>query len=302
VTPGRARPPADCHDECRPGIPTKELLMARPRLRAAVIAAVAATALLLAGCAGGSGTSASGYVTDGKLTVATGDPAYFPYVIDDKPQSGQGFESAVVYAIADQLKIAKEDVVWKRSTFEQGIAPGPKDWDFDIQQYSISDKREKNVDFSSAYYSTPQAVITIKGSKAEGVTDVAGLKGLAVGAAAGSTSFTAVEQTIAPTGGPQVFNSNDDAVLALKNKQIDALVVDLPTAFYLTGAELKNGVLVGQLPATDGVSDDWGVVLTKGSKLTAKVSKAIDALKDSGELQKIQDKWLGADAGAPVLK
>jgi polar amino acid transport system substrate-binding protein len=284
------------------GIPTKEHPVTRSRLRAALVGAIAATALLLAGCTGGAGTNAAGYVTDGKLTVATGDPAYFPYVIDDKPQSGKGFESAVVYAIADQLGIAKKDVVWTRSTFEQGIAPGPKEWDVDIQQYSISDKRKKNVDFSSSYYSTPQAVITIKGSKADGVTDIAGLKGLTVGAASGSTSFTAVEQTIAPTGGPQVFNSNDDAVLALKNKQIDAIVVDLPTAFYLTGAELKNGVLVGQLPAIDGVSDDWGLVLTKGSKLTAKVSKAIDALKDSGELQKIQDKWLGADAGAPVLK
>jgi len=276
--------------------------MPRPRLRAALIAVLATAALALAGCAGGSGTNSSGYVTDGKLTVATGDPAYFPYVIDDKPASGKGFESAVVYAIADKLGIAKKDVVWKRSTFEQGIAPGPKDWDFDIQQYSISDKRKKNVDFSTPYYSTPQAVITIKGSKAADVKDIAGLKGLLVGAASGSTSFTAVEQTIAPTAGPQVFNSNDDAVLALKNKQIDALVVDLPTAFYLTGAELKNGVLVGQLPPTDGVSDDWGVVLTKGSPLTAKVSKAIDALKASGQLAKIQDTWLGADAGAPVLK
>ena len=280
--------------------------MPRPRLRLALAAAVAVSALALAGCAGGgssgSGGSSSGYVTDGKLTVATGDPAYFPYVIDNKPQSGKGFESAVVYAIADQLGFAKKDVVWKRSTFDQGIAPGPKDWDFDIQQYSITDERKKNVDFSPSYYSTPQAVITLKGSKAADVHDLAGLKGLLIGAQTGTTSLQAIQETIKPTSAPQVFNSNDDAVLALKSNQIDALVVDLPTAFYLTGAELKNGVLIGQLPSADGVSDDWGVVLTKGSKLTPKVTKAVDALKADGELDKIADKWLGADAGAPVLK
>ena len=275
-----------------------------PRLAAALAVAVTAVTIL-AGCAAGTASSSStssAYVTDGKLTVATGDPAYFPYVIDNKPQSGKGFESAVVYAIADKLGFKKSDVVWKRSTFDQGIAPGAKAWDFDIQQYSITDDRKKNVDFSSSYYSTPQAVITIKGSKAASVTSLAGFKDLLVGAATGTTSFDAIEKTLKPTAGAQAFNSNDDAVLALKSGQIDALVVDLPTAFYLTGAELDNGVLIGQLPATDGVSDQWGVVLDKGSKLTPKVSAAIDQLKSDGELDKIIDTWLGADAGAPVLK
>src|SRR3954470_1550910 len=139
-----------------------------PRFRSRVVAAAGAALLLaaLAACASGtpsaSTSAASGYVTDGKLTVATGDPAYFPYVIDDKPASGKGFEAAVVYAIADKLGFAKNDVVWVRSTFDEGIAPGPKDFDFDIQQYSITDDRKKKVDFSSAYYSTPQAIITIK--------------------------------------------------------------------------------------------------------------------------------------------
>jgi len=279
------------------------------RIRSGAIAAAAAAALLLTTLtACGSATpatsppAASGYVTSGKLTVATGEPAYFPYVIDDKPDSGKGFEAAVVYAIADQLGFAKKDVVWVRSTFDEGIAPGAKNYDINIQQYSITADRQKKVDFSSAYYSTPQAVITIKGSKAEKVDSVAGFKDLLVGAATGTTSFDSVEKVLKPTAGAQAFNSNDDAVLALKSGQIDALVVDLPTAFYLTGAELDNGVLIGQLPAADGISDKWGVVLTKGSPLTSKVSAAIDKLKSDGTLDSITSTWLGADAGAPLLK
>jgi len=273
------------------------------------IAAAAGAVLLLAGLAACATTTPSstssadsGYVTPGKITIATGDPAYFPYVIDNKPQSGKGFEAAVAYAIADQLGFAKKDVVWVRSTFDEGIAPGAKNYDLNIQQYSITDDRKKKVDFSSSYYSTPQAVITIKGSKAEKVNSIAGLKGLLVGAATGTTSFDSIEKVIKPTAGAQAFNSNDDAVLALKSGQVDALVVDLPTAFYLSGAELDNGVLIGQLPASDGISDQWGVVLTKGSPLTSKVSAAIDKLKADGTLDKITSTWLGADAGAPVLK
>ena len=273
------------------------------------IAAAAGAALLLAGlaaCAAStpspSSSADSGYVTPGKITIATGDPAYFPYVIDNKPQSGKGFEAAVGYAIADELGFTKKDVVWVRSTFDEGIAPGPKNYDLNIQQYSITNDRKKKVDFSSSYYSTPQAVITIKGSKAEKVDSIAGLKSLLVGAATGTTSFDSIEKVIKPATGAQAFNSNDDAVLALKSGQVDALVVDLPTAFYLTGAELDNGVLIGQLPVADGISDEWGAVLTKGSPLTKKVSAAIDKLKADGTLDKITSTWLGADAGAPVLK
>jgi polar amino acid transport system substrate-binding protein len=208
----------------------------------------------------------------------------------------------VVYAVAEKLGFAKKDVVWVRSTFDEGIAPGVKAYDINIQQYSITADRAKKVDLSSSYYSTPQAVITVKGSKAASVSSLAGFKDLLVGAATGTTSFDSVEKVIRPTAGAQAFNSNDDAVLALKSGQIDALVVDLPTAFYLTGVELADGLLLGQLPTTDGVSDEWGVVLTKGSPLTAKVTKAIDALKADGTLTRISSTWLGADAGAPVLK
>jgi polar amino acid transport system substrate-binding protein len=271
----------------------------RKRLSLGAAAAVAAAALLLSGCASGT---AGDYVTEGKLTVGTGEPAYYPYVIDDAPESGEGFEAAVAYAVAEKLGFAPEDVVWVRTTFDAAIAPGAKDFDFNLQQYSITEERRANVDFSSPYYSAPQAVITVEGSQAAGVTDIAGLKGLLVGAASGTTSFTVIEEQIKPTAGAQAFNSNDDAVLALTSGQIDALVVDLPTAFYLTGAQLDAGVLLGQLPAAAGVSDEWGFVLSKGSKLTAAVSKALDELKADGTLDAIIETWLGADAGAPVLK
>jgi len=271
----------------------------RKRLALGAAAAVAAAALLLSGCASGA---TGDYVAQGKFTVGTGEPAYYPYVIDDAPESGEGFEAAVAYAVAEKLGFKAADVVWVRTTFDAAIAPGAKDFDVNLQQYSITEERKANVDFSSSYYSAPQAVITIEGSKAAGVTDIAGLKGLLVGAASGTTSFTVIEEQIKPTAGAQAFNSNDDAVLALTSGQIDALVVDLPTAFYLTGASLDAGVLLGQLPPAAGVSDEWGFVLPKGSKLTAAVTKALDELKTDGTLDAIIAKWLGADAGAPVLK
>ena len=271
-------------------------------------AALAATALVatLAACAPATseGPAAEGasYVTDGKLTIATGEPAYYPYVIDNAPESGEGFESAVAYAVAEQLGFAKEDVVWVRSTFEEAIAPGPKAFDINLQQFSITPERAENIDFSSAYYSTPQAVITVASSPAAKATSIADLADLLIGAQTGTTSFTTVEDVIKPTAGAQVFNTNDDAKLALENGSVDAIVVDLPTAFYLTGVELTDGVLLGQLPAAAGVSDEWGFVLSKDSALTDDVTAAVDALREDGTLDAIAEQWLGADAGAPVLK
>ncbi|MES2093873.1 MAG: ABC transporter substrate-binding protein [Actinomycetota bacterium] len=263
----------------------------------------------LAGCASTSGPSpagspgaSSGYVTQGKLTIGTGLPAYFPWVIDDTPQSGKGFESAVAYAVADKLGFAKKDVVWVRSTFDQAIAPGAKDFDFNLQQFSITEERKAAVDFSSPYYDTTQTVITITGSKAEKAKSLADLKGLLIGAQTGTTSFDAIEKQIKPSAGAQAFNSNDDAKLALQSGTIDALVVDLPTAFYLTGAELKGGLIIGQLPGKVGASDKLGLVLAKGSPLTKKVTAAVDALRTDGTLDTLATTWLANSADAPVLK
>jgi polar amino acid transport system substrate-binding protein len=279
------------------------------RNRVARIASALATAVLvtaLAACASpaspSSSSGSSGYVTPGKLTIGTGQPAYFPWVIDDTPQSGKGFESAVAYAVADKLGFAKKDVVWVRSTFDQAIAPGEKDFDFNLQQFSITDQRKADVDFSSPYYETTQTVITITGSKAENGKSISDLKGLLIGAQTGTTSFDAIEKQIKPTAGAQAFNSNDDAKLALQSGTIDALVVDLPTAFYLTGAELKGGKIIGQLPKQAGTGDQFGLVLAKGSPLTKKVTAAVDALRTGGTLDKLASTWLASSADAPVLK
>jgi polar amino acid transport system substrate-binding protein len=275
----------------------------------AALAGAAALAVALTGCqtggdAGSGDTdSGSGYVTDGKITIGTGEPAYYPWVIDDAPESGEGFEAAVAYAVAEQLGFDKADVVWVRTTFDEAIAPGPKDFDFNLQQFSITEERAANVDFSSAYYETTQVVITTEASAAAGATSIADLKPLLIGAQVGTTSFDAIEQQIQPDAGAQVFNTNDDAKLALEAGQVDAIVVDLPTAFYLTGVELTGGLIIGQLPKPDGKSgDEFGLVLAKDSPLTADVTAAVDALRDNGTLDDIAAQWL-ADAGnAPVLQ
>ena len=277
-----------------------------PRTTLRMIAAVGAAALALgvAGCAPGVGTAGTdaGFVTEGKLTIGTGLPAYYPWVIDDAPETGEGFEAAVGYAVAEDLGFAKEDVVWVRSTFDQAVAPGAKDFDFNLQQFSITEERRANVDFSSPYYETTQVVITTAASKAADATSIADLKGLLIGAQTGTTSFDAVEQQIAPTAGAQVFNTNDDAKLALESGTVDAIVVDLPTAFYLTGVELTDGIIIGQLPPGEGSGDAFGLVLAKDSPLTARVTASVDALRENGTLQKLADTWLADAADAPLLK
>ena len=240
-------------------------------------------------------------LTAGKLTIGTGLPAYYPWVLDDTPESGEGFESAVAYAVAAELGFAPEDVVWVRTTFEEAIQPGPKSFDFNLQQYSITEERKASVDFSSPYYYTAQTVITVAGSAAEGVTDLADLKDLLIGAQTGTTSLKAIEEIIQPNGGAQVFNSNDDAKAALANGQVDAIVVDLPTAFYLTAVELDGGIILGQLDGAEA-GDSFGLVLDKDSPLTEAVTAAVDALRESGKLAEIEQEWLADYVGAPVLK
>jgi polar amino acid transport system substrate-binding protein len=238
-------------------------------------------------------------LTTGKLTIATGEPAYYPWVIDDAPESGEGFEAAVAYAVAEQLGFAKEDVVWVRTTFDGAITPGAKTFDFNLQQFSITEERKAAVDFSSPYYSAPQAIVSFAGSAIEGKTTIADLKDAKLGAGVGTTSLDAIKNQIGVE--PQVFNDNAAAVLALQNGQIDGLVVDLPTAFYLSGVEVENGLIVGQLPST-GDGDNFGLLLAKDSPITSCVSQAVDALRADGTLDSIAATWLGTDAGAPVLK
>ena len=240
-------------------------------------------------------------VTPGKLTIATGQPAYSPWVEKDEPESGEGFEAAVAYAVAGKLGFTNADVVWKRTTFDQAIAPGAKDWDFNLQQFSITDERKKAVDFSTPYYTTTQTVVTYKGSKIAAVNSVAGLKDALLGVQIGTTSQADVTKLIAPTTQPKVFNTNEDAVQALKNKQVDGLVVDLPTALYMAAAQLDDGVIIGQLADNSG-GDEFGLVLQRGSKLTAPVSAAVDALRTDGTLAALEKKWLSESIDVPVLQ
>ncbi|TXK17214.1 ABC transporter substrate-binding protein [Homoserinibacter sp. GY 40078] len=279
--------------------------MPRIRTRLAAVAVASVIALSLAACATSETPAAdddtdAAYITPGKLTIATGEPAYYPYVIDNAPESGEGFEAAIAYAVADELGFSKDDVVWVRTTFEEAIAPGPKTFDINIQQYSITDERKQNVDFSSPYYQASQAVVTIAGSAADGVTTIAELKKLQLGAMVGTTSAQTIDEVIQPDAGAVLFNTNEDAKFALESGQIDGLVLDLPTAFYTTGVEIENSVIVGELPSA-GIPDEWGFVLAKDSPLTADVTAAVDALRDSGKLQEIADEWLGANAGVAKL-
>ncbi|QBE47782.1 ABC transporter substrate-binding protein [Leucobacter triazinivorans] len=275
--------------------------------RLATAAAVGAAALLaLTACTGGgesdSADDAAGVapVTEGVLTIATGEPAYAPWVLNDDPESGEGFEAAVAYAVAEEMGYAAEDVVWVRTTFDSAIAPGPKDFDLNIQQFSATEDRAQAVDFSSPYYVTSQAVVAAGGTPAAEATSIADLKDAVLGVASGTTSLTVAEEVIAPDQDLQVFNSVDDAVAALQNGTIDALVTDLPGAFFVRDAQLDDGVIVGQLDSAEG-GDEFAFVLPKGSSLTADVTAAVDALRENGTLADLETEWL-ADQGAPVLQ
>jgi polar amino acid transport system substrate-binding protein len=236
-------------------------------------------------------------LSKGSITFGTDQPAYPPWFIDDDPANGKGFESAVAYAVADKLGYAKQDVKWVRVPFNAAIAPGPKTFDANLSEFSITDERKQAVDFSSPYFNVTQAVVAVKSSPAAQVKTLDGLKSLKLGAQVGTTSYTAAK---ALDPGVAVFNNNDDAKAALSNGQIDGLVLDLPTAFAVQ-SELTDGVIVGQLPAGTEKAEQFGIVLDKGSPLTACVSKAVDDLGNDGGLFKLQKVWLTGAGNAPVL-
>jgi len=281
----------------------------------------AASALALAGCASSepaeptpapstsepsaspseSAAPALQTVTEGKLTIATSDPAYEPWVVDNDPTNGKGYESAVAYAVAAELGFAAEDVEWVAASFDQIIAPGVKNYDFAINQVSITDERKANIAFSSSYYDATQAIVTIEGSAAEGVTDIAGLKPLKIGAMVGTTSAAVVEAAVQPENAISLFNDNDQVKQALASGLIDAVVFDLPTALYVTAVELEGGTFIGQLPAGDN-PDQFGLVLDLESPNVEAVTAAVDALREKGTLAELESTWLTDTAGVPVLQ
>lgn len=283
------------------------------RFPLAVLVALAIFVFAAAGCGGSddsTDTSASATASsckrgqlstkaDGVLTIATDKPAYPPYFEDDDPTNGEGFESAVAYAIADQLGYPKTKVKWTVESFNASFAPGPKDFDFDVNQISITPVREKAVDFSAPYYTANQAVVALKDSDAAGAESLEELQDAQLGVQIGTTSLEAAEAEIEPSSRPEVFNTSNDVVQALKNEQIDAVVVDLPTALYLTAVQVPEATVVGQFSAPGG--DQWGALLEKDSELTGCISEAVEALEGSGELEKITQRWMSQAAGAPEL-
>ena len=281
----------------------------RSSRRFSLAALAAATMLVLSACGGGNGadSGSSGNssdlqtLTDGKLTIATGEPAFSPWVENNKPESGEGFEAAVAYAVAEELGFEDDDVVWVRTPFDTVIAPGPKNFDVNIQQFSITPERQEAVDFSSPYYVTSQGVLTVEGTAAAGATSLADLKDVKFGVAAGSNSAKIIEDQVAPTQEIGVFNSNDDAIAALTAGQIDAVVTDLPTVLYMAAAVLDKGVVVGQFDTSEG-GDEYAFLLPKDSPLTSAVTDAVDTLREDGTLDELAQKWLTEGAGAPVLK
>jgi polar amino acid transport system substrate-binding protein len=287
----------------------------------AAAAAVAATA----GCGGTTSepattkTTAAGgscaksqltLVKPGQLTVGTDNPAYPPWFaggtkssfwkIND-PSTGKGFESATAYAVAKQLGFGRSAVHWTYVPFNRSFAPGKKSFDFDINQISYSKARAKVVTFSKSYYDVNQAIVVLKGTPIASVHTIAGLRPFKLGAQIGTTSYSFITSTIKPSKQPSVYPQNAGAVQALKNKQIDGLVVDLPTAFYVTGAQVPNSEVLGQF-STGGGAEYFGMVFAKGNPLAACVDKALAKLRANGTLQQIQQKWLAKATGAPVLK
>ena len=238
-------------------------------------------------------------VNQGQLTVGTDKPAFPPYFVDDDPTNGKGFESAVAYAVARELGFDKSEVEWTVVPFNSSYAPGPKDFDFDINQISITPNREKAVDFSKPYYVAPQAVVLGKDSDLQ-VSSLADLKDASIGVQIGTTSLDAVEEVVQPSEQPKVFNDSNDVVSALKQGQVDAIVADLPTAFFITAAQVEGSKIAGQFNAPGG--DSFGLLLEKDSELTPCLDQAIDTLESSGELDEISDRWMGEAAGAPELR
>lgn len=299
--------------------------MQRKSIRFASVATLAVAGLLLSACSSSEDTATETAATEtsveesavesaatdecafenlttispGMLTIGTDTPAYPPYFVDDDPTNGEGFESAVAYAVASQLGFAPTDIKWEVVPFNTSYAPGDKNFDFDINQISITPERAEVVDFSDGYYTVNQAVVAFNDSPIAGATSIAELKEAKLGAQVGTTSLSFVTDVVQPTDEPYVFNDTNDAKSALQNGQIDGIVVDLPTAYYVTGVEFENSKIVGQFKAT-AEGEEFGLLLQKGNPLVTCVNKALTTLRDSGELQEIQDAWL-AGTTAPYF-
>lgn len=299
------------------------------------IVALAALALLGAACApeetpsdgtGPTGETGTGqmsaaecataheadFFSPGTLTVGTGNPAFPPWweggETDEHPEWAfndpyllQGFEGAFVGALADRMGFASSEIEFVPVKFGKSFAPGDKEFDVNLQQVSFKPQRAEAVDFSDSYYDVNQALVSVKGSAIENATTLAELQGAVLGAPIGTTSFDYIEQNIQPTEDPKVFEDLNGAVQALKNGQVDGVVVDLPSAFFITAVQIPKGVIVGQFP-TVGAQEYFGLTLQTGNPILECVNLAIGELKADGMLAAIQQEWLADNASAPVIE
>jgi polar amino acid transport system substrate-binding protein len=239
---------------------------------------------------------------DGTLTVATDSPAYDPWFRHNDPSNGQGYESAVAYAVAKQMGFAPSSVTWVKEPFNNSYAPGPKNFDFDINQISITPDRAQKVTFSDGYYTAAQALIALKDSPAAKATSLADLKKYKLGAQTGTTSLTVIRNDIQPTTPPLVFQNTNVAKQALLNHQVDGIVTDLPTAFYITAAEIPQATIVGQFQQQSGTPEQFGMLFQKGNALVTCVNQALATMKSDGTLDAIEKKWLSQTVNVPVLQ
>ena len=239
--------------------------------------------------------------TAGQLTIGTDSPAYPPYFEKNDPSNGKGFESAVAYAVAEEMGFTRDQVKWVTVPFNSSYKPGAKDFDFDINQISITAKREEAVTFSDGYYTASQAIITLKDSDYADATTLADFANARLGAQIGTTSLDAIDNDIQPSTQPQIFDNTNDAKQALLNDQVDGIVADLPTALYITAVEIQQGTVVGQFQVSSGETEQFGLLMEKGSELAPCVNKALGTLKDNGTLAQIEQRWMSQSVDVPTL-
>jgi polar amino acid transport system substrate-binding protein len=283
--------------------------------RILITAAVAALGTGLAAC--GSTTSGSGagsgvsvtscshtgiqkdLYTKGVLTVATDKPVYPPWFEDNNPASGKGYESAVAYAVAKQLGFKNSQVKWAYEPFNNSYAPGPKKFDFDINEVSVTPARATAVTFSDSYYDVQQSMVALKGTPIVTKHAPADLKGYVFGDQVGTTSLAFINSQIQPAQTPKVYETLNDVKQALQTHQIAALVTDTPTAQFISSSEIKNSVMVAQFPST---GEHYGLLFAKGNPLVTCVNKALAALKSNGTLAALQKKYLQIYLSVPTIK
>jgi polar amino acid transport system substrate-binding protein len=246
-------------------------------------------------------------VNEGQLTIGTDNPAFPPWFQDAEgapwdpttEPTGQGYEAAVAYAVAEELGFTEDEVQWVVVPFDRAFAPGPKDFDFDINQVSFLPERDEAVDFSESYYDVEQAVVTLRSSDFANPSSLEDLKGAKLGAQVGTTSLNAINEVIQPDQEPSVFSTNNDAITALRNGQIDGIVVDYPTSLFVTAVQVPRGTVVGRLPAEG--QEYFGLVFEEGNPLRDCVNEALASLRDAGTLDEIAQEWIEGSA-PPVLE